>query len=116
MQDSKREELEERFRDKWEEVKHQVFRDMEFMNTDFVNGYSATLDYAMEYMLEFVETEAFIAKREVLEKFKKIWDNDNLGDYPKYGNAGIGMLKREFRDYIQSELDKLSKKNKCSGK
>lgn len=46
-------------------------------------------------------------RREILEQFKNYWDNDYLGDYPKFGNAGIGMIKGEMRDYINEELSKL---------
>lgn len=69
----------------------------------------------LESVLDFIEQEIEKAreegKKEILQQFKNRWDNDNLGDYPKFGNAGIGMIKGEMRDYINGELSKL-KENK----
>lgn len=49
-------------------------------------------------------------RREVLEDMRKMWDNDNLGDAPKYGSAGAGLMKRWIRDDINERLSKLTTK------
>ena len=79
---------------------------------DYVRGDDRPLVFAvMQEITEYFDQELDKAReegrREILEQFKNYWDNDYLGDYPKFGNAGIGMIKGEMRDYINEELSKL---------
>ena len=46
----------------------------------------------------------------MLKDMQKVWDNDNLGDAPKYGSAGAGLMKRWIRDDINERLSKLTTK------
>ena len=62
-------------------------------------------------MADFISKELDKAReegrREVLEDMKKVWDTDNLGDAPKYGSAGAGMMKGWIIDDIKERLSKL---------
>jgi hypothetical protein len=68
----------------------------------------------LEPLLDFISQELDRAReegrREVLEDMRKMWDNDNLGDAPKYGSAGAGLMKRWIRDDINERLSKLTTK------
>jgi hypothetical protein len=68
----------------------------------------------LEPLLDFISQELDRAReegrREVLEDMRKMWDNDNLGDAPKYGSAGAGLMKRWIRDDINKRLSKLTTK------
>lgn len=72
------------------------------------------LEFAYNELLNIIEQEIGKAReegrREVLEDMKKNWDNDNLGDAPKYGSAGAGLMKRWIRDDINERLSKLTTK------
>ena len=67
------------------------------------------------YVVEnFIYQELAKARKEgeieVLKDMQKVWDNDNLGDAPKYGSAGAGLMKRWIRDDINERLSKLTTK------
>lgn len=63
-----------------------------------------------EYISQELDRAREEGRREVLEDMKKMWDNDNLGDAPKYGSAGAGLMKRWIRDDINERLSKLTTK------
>ena len=64
--------------------------------------------YAIDELKEFIQQELDRAREEgeieVLKNMQKVWDNDNLGDAPKYGSAGAGLMKRWIRDDINGRL------------
>ena len=70
--------------------------------------------YAIDELKEFIQQELDRAREEgeieVLKDMQKVWDNDNLGDAPKYGSAGAGLMKRWIRDDINERLSKLTTK------
>ena len=69
-------------------------------------------EHAMQKVLDLFSQELGRAREEgeieVLKDMQKVWDNDNLGDAPKYGSAGAGLMKRWIRDDINERLSKLT--------
>ena len=68
------------------------------------------ITYVMQKLEQEIDKAREEGKIEVLKDMQKVWDNDNLGDAPKYGRAGAGLMKRWIRDDINERLSKLTTK------
>lgn len=111
-------ELREKLENVLERVILGVSEELQGDYTETYNVYFSDVDTIKEEFLS--KLEPFISqeldrareegRREVLEDMKKMWDNDNLGDAPKYGRAGAGLMKRWIRDDINERLSKLTTK------
>jgi hypothetical protein len=77
---------------------------------DQTNFVLFNLDELANHMIKELDKAREEGRREVLEDMRKMWDNDNLGDAPKYGSAGAGLMKRWIRDDINERLSKLTTK------
>lgn len=91
MQDSKR------WRKDWKYLQEKLPLTTGWV-TDGVDDWRTDKEVTEELM-DFIDSEISKAKEEMLKKSKKIY-----------------MERDKMSRFIESELDKLSKKNKCSGK
>ena len=96
-------ELQVHYKDFVKRMKGRVSYD-DYETQSLLEGYTEELASFIPKELDKAREEG---RREVLEDMKKVWDTDNLGDAPKYGSAGAGMMKRWIIDDIKERLSKL---------
>ncbi len=95
------------------EIRELIRKNLGKIHRKVGDSYGIDVSYLHKMISDYATQELSKAreegKREVLEDMKKVWDTDNLGDAPKYGSAGAGMMKGWIIDDIKERLSKLNK-------